>query len=206
MTPITLILLLITTGVSILAFQKEDLFAKLRFNAWLIHHRKQGYRFLSYGLIHADWIHLLINMFVLYSFGPFVEMAYRAVFGLKGIFYYILLYVGAIAFSTISSYAKHKDNQYYNAVGASGAISAIVFAAVIFNPLAPLGILFIPISIPAVLFAFLYLVYSAYMSKRGEDNIGHDAHFWGAIFGFAFTIALKPSLVAHMISEISQAF
>ena len=93
-----------------------------------------------------------------------------------------------------------------NAVGASGAISAIVFAAVIFNPLAPLGILFIPISIPAVLFAFLYLVYSAYMSKRGEDNIGHDAHFWGAIFGFAFTIALKPSLVAHMINEISQAF
>jgi len=200
---LTILILIITVLVSVLALQNAEISNKLKFNAWLIAHKRQGWRFLSYGLVHADWIHLLVNMFVLYSFGPFVEEYYRWTYGPPAPFYFILLYIGGLAFSVVASYAKQKDNPYYNAVGASGAVSAIVFAVIVFEPMAPLGILFIPIDIPAFIFGALYLAYSAWMARKGHDNIGHDAHFWGAVFGFAFTIALKPSLFLAMIHKIT---
>lgn len=203
---ITIFLVIITALVSILAFQNQELSDKLRFNAWLIYKKQEGWRFLSYGLIHADWMHLMVNMFVLYSFGPFVEEYYRWHYGPPAPFYFLLLYIGGLAFSVAGSFARHKENPHYNAVGASGAVSAVVFSVMVFEPMAPLRIIFIPIDIPAILFGFLYLVYSAWMSKKGTDNIGHDAHFWGAVFGFVFTIALKPSLFLSMIQKIVSIF
>ncbi len=203
---ITIFLVIMTALVSILAFQNQELSDKLRFNAWLIYKKQEGWRFLSYGLIHADWMHLMVNMFVLYSFGPFVEEYYRWHYGPPAPFYFLLLYIGGLAFSVAGSFARHKENPHYNAVGASGAVSAVVFSVMVFEPMAPLRIIFIPIDIPAILFGFLYLVYSAWMSKKGTDNIGHDAHFWGAVFGFVFTIALKPSLFLSMIQKIGSIF
>lgn len=203
---ITVGIILVTTVVSVLSFSNRDLYRRLLFNPYDISHFKHGYRFLSYGLVHADWIHLLINMMVLYSFGLLVEANYGYYFGAKGILYYILLYVGGIVLSSTPSYGKHKDDFSYSAVGASGAVSAVVFASIVFDPLNKIYLFMLPIGIPAIIFGGLYLAYSWYMSQKNMDNIGHDAHFWGAVFGFMFTIAMKPSLINLMISSIRMAF
>ncbi|HNX44259.1 MAG TPA: rhomboid family intramembrane serine protease [Bacteroidales bacterium] len=200
--PVTLFILVITILVSILAFSNQGLYRRMAFNPYDIRQFRNGYRFLSYALVHADWVHLLINMLVLYSFGRAVEVYYGMIWGLKGQFYYFLLYAGGIVFSTTPAYAKHKDDYTYTAVGASGAISAVVFASIIFDPLNKIYIFMIPFGIPAVIFGLLYLVYSWYMAKKNVDNIGHDVHFWGAVFGFVFTIALKPSLALHFVDTL----
>lgn len=182
----------ITVIISILAFYNEELFNKLKFNAYEIKNYREGWRFFSYGFLHAGWVHLFINMFVLYSFGDVVEGVFRYTFGLKGIFYFVLLYAGSIIFSVLFDYRKHLDNPYYSAVGASGAVSAIVFSSIILYPSGSIYLFLIPIPIPSPVFGILYLIYSAYMSKKAQDNIGHSAHFWGAIFGVVFTIIIKP--------------
>ena len=124
---ITWIIILLTSAISIPAFSNRAFFDKMKFNAFIIKENKQWYRFISYGLIHADWMHLLINMFVLYSFGEQVEMMFIYIFGLKGTILFLILYVSAIFISAYPSYEKHKNNSWYNAVGASGAVSAVVF-------------------------------------------------------------------------------
>ncbi len=204
MISITIFIIALSCLVSIIAFGNHRLFDKLKFNATFIKEGREYYRFLSYGLIHADYIHLLVNMYVLYIFGSFVESVYIHLFGLKGIYFFILLYAGSLFIATAASYAKHQNNPWYNAVGASGAVSAIVFAYILINPLGGIGLVFIPsLRIPAFVFGILYLIYSAYMAKRGKDNIGHDAHFWGALAGFAFTAALKPALILRFFHLIS---
>ena len=203
---ITILIIAITAIVSIIAFGNHQLFRRMAFNAYDIKHFKNSYRFISYALVHADWIHLLVNMMVLYSFGRVVEHYYEMLFGTKGMLYYILLYVGAAALSTLPSYGKHKDNYSYTAVGASGAVSAVLFASIVFYPLGKITIFPIPIGIPAILFGPLFLVYSAYMSKKNIDNVGHDVHFWGAVFGFVFTIVLKPDLLTNLYLTLLSAF
>lgn len=203
---VTVLIIGITAIVSIIAFSNREIFRRLAFNAYDIKHFKNSYRFLSYALIHADWIHLLINMMVLYSFGRVVETYYGFYFGNKAILYYLLLYIGGTGLSTLPSYGKHKDDYSYTAVGASGAVSAVVFASIIFDPLSKIYIFLIPIGIPAIVFAALYLAYSWYMGKKNIDNIGHDAHFWGAVFGFVFTILLKPTLIVNLYSTLSGIF
>jgi membrane associated rhomboid family serine protease len=200
---VTIIIILITVAVTILAFNNHELFRRLAFNAYDIKHFKNSYRFVSYALIHADWIHLLINMMVLYSFGRVVETYYGFYFGNKAILYYLLLYIGSTAISTLPSYGKHKDDYTYTAVGASGAVSAVVFASIIFDPLSKIYLFLIPIGIPAIIFGGLYLAYSWYMGKKNIDNVGHDVHFWGAIFGFVFTIVLKPSLLNNLLAMLT---
>jgi len=200
---VTIVIILVTVAVTILAFNNHELFRRLAFNAYDIKHFKNSYRFVSYALIHADWIHLLINMLVLYSFGRVVETYYGFYFGNKAILYYLLLYIGSTAISTLPSYGKHKDDYTYTAVGASGAVSAVVFASIIFDPLSKIYLFLIPIGIPAIIFGVLYLAYSWYMGKKNIDNVGHDVHFWGAIFGFVFTIVLKPSLLNNLFSILT---
>ena len=203
---VTILIIAITAIVSIIAFGNRELFRRLAFNAYDIKHFKNSYRFLSYAVIHADWIHLLINMMVLYSFGRVTESYYEMYFGMKGILYYVLLYIGGTALSTLPSYGKHKDNYSYTAVGASGAVSAVLFASIVFVPLGKITIFPIPIGIPAIIFGPLFLIYSAYMNKKNIDNVGHDAHFWGAIFGFVFTIVLKPALIVDLYTTLKNIF
>ena len=203
---INLLIIAITVGVSIAAFSNREIMAKMQFNAYLINHRKEWHRFLSYGLVHADWVHLFINMFVLYSFGRIVITYFNHFFGMQGWLYYILLYLGGLGFSVLFDFGKHKENFYYTAVGASGAVSAVVFSSIIFQPMGKIYLFLIPIGIPAFIFGFLYLIFSAYMSKRSSDNIGHDAHFWGAVFGFAFTILLDFNLFSRFIDQIMNGF
>ena len=197
-----IIIIAITAIISFLAFQNQELSDKLRFNAFAIKHGKEGWRFFSYALVHANWTHLFINMFVLYSFGDVVINAFRYFFDLKGFFYFILLYVGGTIFSVLFDFGKNKENPYYNAVGASGAVSAVVFSSILIYPTGSVYLFLIPFPIPSAIFGILYLVYSAYMSKHAKDNIGHSAHFWGAIFGLAFTIILKPALVNAFFEQV----
>ena len=139
---VTLVLIAITCLVSILCFNGTLDGSKLMFNAYSVWHGKEWYRMFSYGLVHGGWGHLLFNMLTLYFFGPVVEQYFGAVFGSQhGTILYIILYVSALAVSTIGDLFKHRDDISYNAVGASGAISAILFAAILFNP--KMGIYFI---------------------------------------------------------------
>ncbi len=197
---INIIIIGITVIASILAFQNSEMFGQLKFNAYFIKEHKQWWRFFSYSIIHADWMHLLINMYVLYSFGSIVEETYFSLFAYKGLLYFILLYVGGVLFSTVFDFGKHKNDPYYNAVGASGAVSAVVFSSILIYPSGSIFIFPIPFSIPSWAFGFLYLIYSAYMGKKGSDNIGHNAHLWGAIFGIVFTLITIPGIISSFIS------
>jgi membrane associated rhomboid family serine protease len=199
---ITVIIIAITCLVSILGFNNHELFDQLKFNAYDARHSNHWYRFFTYGFVHAGWIHLFINMIVLYSFGGIVEHFFAFHFPQKHTLYYILLYLGGLILSVIPAFGKHKNDVFYNAVGASGAISAVVFSSIILYPAGKISLFFIPIAIPAPVFGVLYLLYEGYMSKRGKDNIGHDAHLWGAVFGLVYTIALKPSLVTYFFQQI----
>lgn len=199
---ITLIIIIITCIVSIRCFGDKETFYKLAYSPYEIKHNKSNYKFLTHALVHADFIHLFFNMFVLYNFGENVEIYFNYFFGnLKGSFYFLLLYIGGIFFSNIISYKRHHENPNYTAVGASGAVSAIVFSFILISPFQMLY-LFMSIPIPAVLFALLYLLYEHYMDKRGNTGIAHDAHFAGAIFGFLFTFMLQPSLLTDLVNGL----
>jgi membrane associated rhomboid family serine protease len=200
---LTLILVILTAIISIQAFSNEDMQRKLLFHPLSIAEFGQWYRFFSHGLVHAGWDHLLINMFVLYQFGQIVEGAFLSIFGiLTGKIVFIIFYFLAIAIASVPSYFKHRNNSWYAALGASGATSALVFCYIFFEPWG--WFLFPPL--PAILFGVVYLWYSSYMGKRGYDNIGHDAHFYGAVFGIGFMILsgliFRPGLLLYFVQKI----
>ena len=199
---ITFIIIFLTAVISVFALNNEEVFAKLKFNAYDARHSNHWYRFFTYGFVHAGYVHLMINMVVLYSFGVIVEYEFLKYFPGKASFYYILLYVGGLILSIIPAFGKHKNDVFYNAVGASGAVAAVVFSSIILYPTGKIFFFFIPVPIPAPLFGIFYVGYEYYMAKRGRDNIGHDAHLWGAIFGVIFTLALKPGLAMMFLQQL----
>lgn len=204
---LTYIIIGLTCLVSIPAFQNRELFGKLLFNPSIIHTNKEWYRFVTHAVLHADFIHLAMNMYVLYMFGGIVEEIFIMAFGtFKGETFFFLLYFISIIASTIPSYEKHKNDFHYNAVGASGAVSAVVFSAILLNPWMSLSLMFIPIPIPAPIFGVLYLVYCWYMANHSADNIAHDVHYWGSLFGALFTIIVLPSVVPQFISAVQNIF
>jgi len=202
---ITWFIIGITVLISYLAFQNPELMSKLQFNAAQIIHRKEYYRLVSHAFIHANWSHLGVNMLVLYFFGRNIETYFDYYFGRSANAYFVLLYFGGILASNIWSLAKNRNNYYYNAVGASGAVSAVLFASIFFDPW-NLLYFFAIIPIPGIVFAIGYLFYSYYMSKKKNDNVAHDAHFLGAVFGFIFPILLKPSLFDKFIDNLFSFF
>lgn len=201
---ITYVILAITVFISYKAFEDYSLKRKFLFTPYLIKHNQEWYRMFSHGVIHADWTHLLLNAFVLYSFGTVVETMFFYEYGpTQGRINYLLLYVGGIVVSVLYSFAKHQDNPGYNALGASGAVSAVLYSSIIMNPNATLG-LYMIIPIRAWIFGLLYLGYSHYMAKKGMDNIGHDAHIGGALFGVAITIFYNPDYLVGFFDKIFQ--
>lgn len=183
------------------AFSQPLLVAKYRFNAFQILRKKEYIRLISHGFLHGSWSHLLINMFVLYSFGRVVIWELENAFPNRGIIMFLLLFFSALIFSSLYSLFKEKDNPYYSAVGASGAVSAVMFASIFFAPYNKLY-LYMAIPIPGVVFGIVYLIYSKVMAQKNIDNVGHDAHFWGAVFGFIFPMLYKPSLFINFIYEL----
>ncbi len=199
---VTLAIVILTVLVSWMAFEDAALFNKLTHHPYVEHRQKEYYRFFTSALVHGSWGHLLINMFVFYQFGEVVEQYFLMVFGgLKGRVFFLLLYVATTAFADIPTFVKYKNAPHFRSVGASGAVSGILFAFIIFNPWSTLLLFFI-IPMPAILAAVGYLVYSSWASKQGRDMIDHDAHFYGALFGFLFTIALKPGLFWYFVEQL----
>ena len=205
----TILLIVVTSIISIIAFNNREVFDKLQLNPYAVYHRKEWYRVISHGFIHANWIHLFINMFVLYSFGKSVEHIFQqlAVQGIikSPILSYVLLYFISMIFATVTTIKKQKDNSWYNSVGASGAVSAVVFTHIFFFPLRAIE-LYAIIPIPGILLGVAYLLYSNYMSKRDKDNVNHDAHFIGAVFGFLFPLVLDPKLIHVFLGQILNIF
>ena len=198
---LTLIILLATAGVSLLAFNNDELMRKWILNPYLVHQRKQWWRLISSGFIHADFMHLFLNLFAFYGFGMAVESYYMGLFGEKAVLYYLVLYLGGIIVANAPSMAKHKDNHYFNSLGASGAVSAIIFTAILFQPWSKIYFFGI-IGIPGIIFGPLYLFAEYRMGKQGGTGINHDAHYWGAIFGMLYTLALKPGLFLYFIDQL----
>ncbi|MEQ1678821.1 MAG: rhomboid family intramembrane serine protease [Chitinophagaceae bacterium] len=187
---ITLIIIIVTSVISISAFSSQKIIDDLIFYPPAITQRKQWYRFFTCGLIHADYGHLIFNMLSLYFFGEFVEEKFVDIFEDKGKLFYLLLYVLALFVSLLPTFGKHKNDYHYRSLGASGAVSAVVFAGLMIAPYVEVGFFFIPPIIPGFIYAPLYLLISAWMERQGGGNINHSAHIWGAIFGIAFIIVV----------------
>ncbi len=201
----TLILIGLTVLISFSAFNDQNLFLKLQFNPWQCQNRREWYRVLSHGFVHASLPHLVVNMFVFWIFGSNVEAFFKndQLFGpFQGSVYFVLLYIGGMAFATLPSFRKYIDDPSYNAVGASGAVAAILFAHILISPTTAIYIFLIPIPIPAFIFGILYLAYERYMEKNMADRVAHDAHFWGAVFGFTFTVILEWRLLWGFVVQV----
>jgi membrane associated rhomboid family serine protease len=194
-TPVASIIFLFTLVTSIYAFNDHVLYGKFMMHPYSVYRRSKVYTLITSGLIHSGWPHLFFNMFTFFFFAFPLE---RTI----GSWRFGLLYFISLVLSDIPSVLKHKDDFWYNSLGASGAISGVLFSFILFYPMTKIGIFLIPIGIPAVLFGVLYLVYCAYMSKSSRDNINHDAHFFGAITGIIITIILVPGIVPHFISSL----
>lgn len=199
----TLAIIAFTVVISLLGLNDQRVFQKLVFEPYTIHARKDWFRFLTHAFLHAHIPHLFVNMFVLFSFGSTLERSFPAVLGTSSKLPFIVLYLGGAAFAALPSYKRHMYDPGYRAVGASGAVSAVLFAYILLFPLASVGIIFLPFTgIPAWIFGLLYLAYEYYQDKRGQDNVAHDAHFYGALFGLAFITVLDPSVWLRLLDQI----
>lgn len=187
--------------MSFLAWNKPELFGKLMMNPYSISHHNQYYRLITSGFIHKDHMHLLVNMFSFYFFGLAIETVFAEVFGDAGKLYFILLYVIAIIVSDLPTYLKNKNNHRYNSLGASGAVSAVVFAFIIFQPLQKIC-LYLFLCMPGFIMGLLYIGYSYYQGRKANDNINHDAHLYGAFFGLVFCVVLYPACIPQFIEQI----
>lgn len=198
---ITFAILILTSGFSIFAMNRPDIKYKYFFHPYSIAHFNQHYRFLSHAFLHGDFLHLIFNMYALWIFGPVVEDQILPVLcgsftepnHKLGMALFIVLYTGAIYASSISEYYKNRNNSHYSSLGASGAVNALIFCYIVCAPMSTLGFFFIPM--PAWVFGIAYLAISYYLSRRNTgndsvDRIGHEAHFWGAIFGIVFIVIL----------------
>ena len=196
----SLIIIIITAIVSYATFTNNELYNKLILWPRVMDNPAEYYRLLTSGFIHADWTHLIFNMLALFFFGNHVQDMLTYYTGKS--FLFPALYLLGIIVASLPSFVKHRNNGYYRSLGASGGVAAVLFAFVYMQPWAVIYVWFIPM--PAILAAVAYLVYSAYMSRRGGDNVNHDAHFWGAIFGFLFTLVFEPTHGQLFLQQVMQ--
>lgn len=161
----------------------------------------QFYRFISYGFLHANVSHLFFNMYAFYLFGGILEKVFIQLFPGQGKLLYVILYFLSLIASVIPDYLKHKNDQYYRSLGASGAVSAVVFAYIMVDPMQGIGLLFIPIYIPGFVFGILFLVISYFLVKKGGSSVNHGAHIWGAIFGVVFMIVVVKMFSSYPLLE-----
>jgi membrane associated rhomboid family serine protease len=188
MITLTISIILLTSLISFTAFSNQKVLDDLIFYPPAITNRNQWYRFITSGLIHADIMHLLFNMYSFYLFGDLVEKTFVQIFGESGKAIYIVLYVVSLIVCLLPTYFNNQNNYHYRSLGASGAVSAVIFAGIFLYPTMGMGIFPIPFHIPGFVFGPLYLILSAYLAKKGHGNINHSAHIWGAIFGIVFVI------------------
>lgn len=200
---VTFILIIITVGISVYAWSNPEFMAKWIFHPVSIAKHNEYYRFITSGFLHADWGHLFFNMFSFYMFASYVEQNFKEVHDKNmGILLFLLVYIGGIIVADIYTFIKEKGNYAYRGLGASGGVSAIIFSSILLNPLNNIYLIFIPIGIPGFLFGVLYLMYCYFQAKRMGDNINHDAHFYGALYGFVLTIFLIPGSLLDFFEQV----
>lgn len=193
----SLTLIIITVIVSLVAFSKQHVMNRLIF--WPPAMKKGQYdRFITHGFVHADGTHLLFNMITLFFFGSVIESFYRQYFFNMG---FVLFYVGGLIVAILPSYLKHKDDYQWASLGASGAVSAVLFAYILFKPWSLIFVFFIPV--PAIIFAVLYVGYTIWSNKNSSSNINHSAHLWGAVYGIVVTIVIQPKILPHFLNELT---
>lgn len=209
---VTLLIIAATCIISFLAFSNERLMDHLIFYPPAITKDHQWYRFFTCGLIHANTMHLAFNMYSFYIFGSIIEKYFIELFPIFGGLFYLLLYVSSLLMCLIPTYLMNRNNAYYKSLGASGAVSAIVFAFIFLQPTQDIGLIFIPnLYAPAFIFGLLYLIVTAIMAYRSHSHINHSAHLWGGIYGIIFTIFICQfqhnfSPLNHFVSEIRNYF
>jgi membrane associated rhomboid family serine protease len=199
---ITLIIIVFTVVVSLYSWNNTDWYYRFMLNPYSAFHQKKYYQLITSGFIHADYGHLIFNMLTFYFFGSVMEQIYNYIFPGMAEFMFLLLYLSGIVIASLPSFLGNKNNAGYNTLGASGGVSAVVFASILYNPNAPLCIYFI-LCLPGIVFAVLYLIYSYYQGKRMADNVNHSAHIWGALYGLVFNIILYPRSVLIFIAEMA---
>lgn len=203
---ITLVFLVLTVGISLYGFNNVGFQYKMTNHPYSVVRNNEYYRLLTSGFVHGGYLHLFLNMYVLYMFGENMEHVFNANFGQQGKIYFFGLYVGGIIFSSIPDIIRHKNNPNYYSLGASGGVASVLFACILFMPTSKLMIFPIPVEIPAYIFAIIYVAYSVYMDKKQMDNIGHMAHLWGALWGVVFIMLFFPGIHQHFVREILQSW
>lgn len=196
----TIAIIVITCLVSITSFNRPEQVDKLSFWPYKVNNDRQYYRYITSGFVHADFNHLFFNMLTLFFFGRIAEANFQMFLG--GKVYYVILYTLGLVLPDVSTYFKYKDVYGYRAIGASGAVSAVLFSSIFFEPWNTIYVFFIPIW--AILYGGLFLAYSVYMSKRGGDGINHDAHFWGAVLGLIFPVVMRPELWKLFLEQLTR--
>ncbi|CAN5335961.1 rhomboid family intramembrane serine protease [soil metagenome] len=199
---ITFIIIAITVAVTVYTWNQPELQYKLMLNPYSISKKNEYFRFITSGFIHQDFIHLGFNMFTFYFFGQAIEYIYSNFFGELGPFLFVALYLVGIVVSDLPTYLKHKENPGYNSLGASGGVSAVVFSSILFYPLNEIcfyGLL----CFPGFILGALYIIYSIYMGKKSMNNINHDAHLYGALFGIAFSILIRPAVFVTFLEQVA---
>ena len=194
----TVTLIIITVAISLLAFSNQTVMNRLIFWPPALQ-RGQYDRFITHGFVHADGTHLLFNMITLFFFGNIIESFYRQFFYDTG---FVLFYLGGLIAAILPSYLKHRHDISWASLGASGAVSAVLFAYILFQPWKLIFVFFIPV--PAIIFAILYVAYSIWSGKRGNTNINHSAHLCGAAYGVVMTILLEPKVLPHFLNQLTQ--
>ncbi len=201
MTSITFIIIGVTVAISIWAFNNAQVFQKCLMNPFMVFNRREYWRLITSGFIHGNYIHLGFNMFTFYFFGRLVEIVFRQIIGSGSEVVFVLFYISAIILSDLPGAWKKKDILQYNSLGASGAVSAMVFASIIYFPLEKIY-LFGIIGIPGFILGILYLIYSYFQGKNLSDGVNHEAHLYGAIYGAIFAIAIFPQAAPRFVEQI----
>ena len=197
--PASLTLLVVTVAVSLLAFSSRAVFDRFALHPYGIAKDGTWYQTITSGFLHGDITHLAFNMITLFFFGPFVESS-------LGTPAFLLVYFGSMLAGSLVAFYRRKGQPRYRAIGASGAISGILFSFVLLRPLQPIYIFFLPVGIPAALFAIGYVAVSAFGMQRGVGRIGHEAHLGGAIAGLVLTLALDPGVFPRFLQQLQSAF
>jgi membrane associated rhomboid family serine protease len=195
--PVASVIFALTILISLVAFSNDTIFEKFILHPYEVAKGKKLYTLITSGFIHNDYMHLFFNMLSYFFFAFQLEATI-------GHWQFALLYIVSMVLSDLPSVAKHKDDFWYRSLGASGAISAVIFGYILYQPLASMMLLILPIPIPAVLFGILYLIYCTYASKRGQDNINHDAHLFGALSGIMITAILDHSALPTFVHAITE--
>jgi membrane associated rhomboid family serine protease len=196
---VTLLIIAITCIVSFMAFKNSKLMSDLILWPPAIERQREYHRLVTYGFVHADFQHLLFNMLTLFFFGRYMEDFYAEHLGTLG---FLVFYLGGLVVSILPSYLANRNNPVYRSLGASGAVSAVLFAFILMSPWSTILVFVIPL--PAILYAVLYTVYSVTMGRRGGDNVNHSAHLWGAGYGVVFTLVMEPRVLGHFLRQLAQ--